>query len=94
MKELIVSSAAVIIQVLQPRLKARPGIFAYETGLKRDWEITALSCFICLTPGTLTLDVSQDKRILYIHAMDIEDAALLSEQIKATFEKAIMEVSR
>ena len=93
-KELFISSIAVVLQIIRPRLDIRPGIFALETELKSDWEITVLSCLICLTPGTLTLDVSRDGRILYIHAMDIEDSELLSKQIKGTFEKAIMEVTR
>ncbi|MBB3113441.1 multicomponent Na+:H+ antiporter subunit E [Paenibacillus phyllosphaerae] len=93
-KELLHSSLVVLKQILQPKLAIQPGIFAYETELKSDWEITLLACLICLTPGTLTLDVSDDNRTLYIHAMDIQDADLLSRQIKCTFEKAIMEVTR
>lgn len=94
MKELFLSGLAVIRQILRPRLNVRPGIFALETRLQSDWEVTLLACLITLTPGTLTLDVSRDGRILYIHAMDIQDAAQLSEQIKGSFEKAIMEVTR
>lgn len=49
---------------------------------------------ICLTPGTLTLDVSKDGKTLYIHAIDIKDAQLLVTQIRGTFERAIREVTR
>ncbi|MFT9370984.1 Na+/H+ antiporter subunit E [Paenibacillus polymyxa] len=94
MRELIVSSFAVIHHILRPKLTIRPGIFAYETALKSDWEVTILSCLICLTPGTLTLEISGEGQMLYIHAMDIQDATLLSEQIRGTFEKAIMEVTQ
>ncbi|SMF82957.1 multisubunit sodium/proton antiporter, MrpE subunit (TC 2.A.63.1) [Paenibacillus uliginis N3/975] len=94
LKELFKSSITVLGQVIRPRLNIRPGIFAYETELKSDWEITVLSCLICLTPGTLTLEVSHDKRTLYIHAMDIEDKGEVVRQIKDTFEKAILEVTR
>lgn len=94
MKELILSSFAVIAHIIRPKLRIRPGIFAYKTELKSDWEVTVLSCLICLTPGTLTMDVSRDGGTLYIHAMDIDDAEELSKQIKGSFEKAIMEVTR
>ncbi|WP_379153614.1 Na+/H+ antiporter subunit E [Paenibacillus sp. sgz5001063] len=94
LRELVLSSFVVIGQILRPRLTIRPGIFAYETALHSDFEVTLLSCLICLTPGTLTLEVSGSGRTLYIHAMDIEDAGQLSLQIKGTFEKAIMEVTR
>ncbi|PZE19649.1 Na+/H+ antiporter subunit E [Paenibacillus xerothermodurans] len=93
-KELFISSFTVMWQIIRPRLAVRPGIFALKTELKSDWEITVLSCLICLTPGTLTLDVSRDGQTLYIHAMDIEDVNELSKQIKDSFERAIMEVTR
>jgi multicomponent Na+:H+ antiporter subunit E len=53
-----------------------------------------LSNLITLTPGTLVVDVSPDNKILYIHAIDIDDAKETIDSIKNTFEKAIMEVSR
>ncbi|GGF70735.1 Na(+)/H(+) antiporter subunit E [Paenibacillus albidus] len=93
-RELVVSSLTVIRHILRPKLTIRPGIFAYETTLVSDWEVTILSCLICLTPGTLTLEVSPEGRTLYIHAMDIEDAEQLREQIRGTFEQAILEVTR
>lgn len=94
LKELLISGFEVVRQLIRPKLAVRPGIFAHSTDLASDWEVTILSCLICLTPGTLTLEVSRDARTLYIHAMDLDDAKLLSEQIKGTFEKAIMEVTR
>ncbi|NMO98211.1 Na+/H+ antiporter subunit E [Paenibacillus lemnae] len=94
LKELFKSSVTVIAQVLRPKLNVTPGIFAYETELESDWEVTILSLLICLTPGTLTLEVSHDKKTLYIHAMDIDDVESVSSQIRGTFERAIMEVTR
>jgi len=92
--ELLKSNIAVIRHVLAPRLRMRPGIFALHTELKSDLEITLLACLITLTPGTLSLEVSEDQQTLYIHAMDIEDAAEAGADIKNSFEKAIMEVTR
>lgn len=93
-RELLLSSFSVLKEVLRPGLKIRPGIIQYDTELKSDFEITLLSCLICLTPGTLTLDVSGDGKTLYIHAMDLQDADELAAQIKGSFERAIMEVTR
>lgn len=93
-KELLLSSVTVLLEVLRPKLRVRPGIFRLETELKTDFELTLLSCLVCLTPGTLTLDVSGDGEALYIHAMNIDEAVDLAAQIKGTFERAIMEVTR
>ncbi|WLR55763.1 Na+/H+ antiporter subunit E [Mesobacillus subterraneus] len=92
--ELVLSNVAVLKAVLRPKLNIKPGIFAFPTELKEDWEITMLANLITLTPGTLVVDVSDDNRILYVHAMDITDADEAIQSIKNTFEKAIMEVSR
>lgn len=93
-KELLLSSFTVAWQTVSPKLSFRPGIFAYNTELETDWEVTLLACLITLTPGTLTLEVSRDKRCLYIHAMDIKDVEEHIEQIRNTFETAILEVRR
>jgi multicomponent Na+:H+ antiporter subunit E len=93
-RELILSNISVLKAVLKPSLDMKPGIFAFETVLTKDWEITILSNLITLTPGTLVVEVSEDNRILYIHAMDIADKVEAVDSIKNTFEKAIMEVSK
>ncbi len=92
-KELIFSNIAVLKVVLRPKLDIRPGIFSFETNLTKEWEITLLSNLITLTPGTLVVKISPDHKTLYVHAMDIDDVDEAIESIRASFEKAIMEVS-
>lgn len=87
------ANLSVLKTVLSPKLKIKPGIFAFRTDLKTDWEITILANMITLTPGTLVIDISDDRSILYIHAMDIEDAEKAIHDIRVSFEKAIQEVS-
>jgi multicomponent Na+:H+ antiporter subunit E len=93
-KELILANISVLKVVLKPKLDFQPGIFALPTELKTDWEITLLANLITLTPGTLVVDVSFDNKVLYIHAIDIADVDESINEIKNSFEKAIMEVSR
>ena len=94
LRELLLSNLAVLKVVLNPKLDIRPGIFALETQLTAEWEVTLLANLITLTPGTLVVDISPDNKTLYIHAMDIEDVDVAAEDIRCSFEKAIMEVSR
>ncbi|MDN8589384.1 Na+/H+ antiporter subunit E [Paenibacillus sp. 11B] len=93
-KELVRASIEVIRQIVKPKLDIRPGIFTYQTQLSSDWEVTLLCLLISLTPGTLPLEISGNQRKLYIHALDIKDQQKMSDDIKNTFEKAIMEVTR
>ncbi|MFD2704101.1 Na+/H+ antiporter subunit E [Salibacterium lacus] len=94
LKELILSAVEVVGQILQPKLKIKPGIFAMDIHLQRNWEVTVLSCLITLTPGTLVVDVSPDNKTLYIHAMHLPDTEAAKQDIRDSFEKAIQEVSR
>ncbi|KGP80520.1 MULTISPECIES: Na+/H+ antiporter subunit E [unclassified Paenibacillus] len=94
LKELVRASIEVIRQIVKPKLDIRPGIFTYQTQLSSDWEVTLLCLLISLTPGSLPLEISGNQRKLYIHALDIKDQQKMSDDIKNTFEKAIMEVTR
>jgi multicomponent Na+:H+ antiporter subunit E len=93
-KELLLSNLDITKLVYARRLDINPGIFTLETELETDWEITLLACLITLTPGTVTVAVSPDKKKLYIHAMDIVDMQDAVHSIKNSFEKHIMEVTR
>jgi multicomponent Na+:H+ antiporter subunit E len=94
LKELVLSNVAIVKIVLKPKLDMNPGIFALQTDLTKDWQITLLSSLITLTPGTLVIDVSEDNKTLFIHAMDIGEVEDEIYSIKNTFERAILEVSR
>ncbi|AOV06997.1 Na+/H+ antiporter subunit E [Sporosarcina ureilytica] len=93
-RELTLSNIDVLRVVLRPKLDIQPRIFALPTELKHDWEITLLSSLITLTPGTVVVHVSDDQKILYVHAIDADDVQDAVDSIKNTFEKAIKEVSR
>ncbi len=93
-KELFMANIQVLFLIVHPKMPIKPAIFALPTVLEKDWEITLLSNLITLTPGTLVIDVSEDSKTLYIHALDYGDADDAINSIKNTFEKAIQEVSR
>lgn len=90
--EIVKSNIEVARIVLNPRRKFRPGIVAVPIDVQSDAGITLLANLITLTPGTVTLDISSDRRTLYIHAMNVEDAEALRESTKEQFEKRVMEL--
>lgn len=89
--QLTLSALRVARIVLQPTLKVRPGIIAYPLDVHTSREITALANLITLTPGTLSLDVSDDCETLYVHAIVIEgeDGAETIQEIKDSLEKYV-----
>ena len=93
-KELIVSNLQVAHDVVTPTHYSRPGTLAIPLNAKTPDEITLLANVISLTPGTLSLDVSEDRKTLYIHAMFIDDPEKLRRAIKEGLEKRLLEVMR
>ncbi|AUC09237.1 MULTISPECIES: Na+/H+ antiporter subunit E [Agrobacterium] len=90
-KELALSAWKVAVMVTRPKLDVQPGIFAYPLTVTTDFEITLLANLITLTPGTLSVDVSPDRKVLYVHAIDCSDIETAKNDIKNGFEKKIME---
>jgi multicomponent Na+:H+ antiporter subunit E len=89
--ELAKSAWRVATLVLRPKMNLKPGIFAYPLTVKSDWEISLLANLITLTPGTLSVDVSEDRSTLYVHAIDCSDVEAARRDIAEGFEKKIME---
>jgi multicomponent Na+:H+ antiporter subunit E len=94
--ELILANLRVAHDVMTPSYYMRPGIIAIPLDARTDLEITLLANLITLTPGTLSLDVSADRRVLYIHVMyiDNDDIEAVRRNIKDGFERRVLEVLR
>lgn len=88
--ELVVANIDVVKQVLAPRLNVRSGILAYPLEVRHDILITLLANMITLTPGTLSVEVSPDRRFLFIHFLDIEDIEAEKQKIKDGFERYLL----
>ena len=90
--ELLKANIDVLKIVLQPKLKNEPGFFVYHTDLKTDWQIVLLSNLITLTPGTVVLGISDDRRKIYIHSIDFSSKEEEVEGIKSSLERVVREV--
>lgn len=91
--DLIKSNVRVAYDVLTPSHHMRPAVIGVPLEAKTDAEITILANLITVTPGTLSLDVSSDRSMLYIHAMYLDDEQELREQIK-DLERRVIELLR
>lgn len=94
LKEMIKSSLRVAWDVITPTHYNRPGIIAIPLRAQTDLEITLLANLISLTPGTLSLDVSPDRKILYIHAMFAENPEAIRRDIRDGLERRLLELMR
>ncbi len=90
--ELIKANIQVAWEVGTPSFHMTPGIVAVPLDVTSDGEITMLANLITLTPGTLSLDVSEDKKVLYVYSMYITNKEDFIRGIKNGFEKRIIEL--
>lgn len=92
--ELVLSSWRVLMIVLQPKIKLEPGIIAVPLSITEDFEITVLANMVTLTPGTLSVDVSEDRKTLFVHCLNVPNPHETVKSIKDGFERQIMEAFR
>lgn len=92
--ELVYANLRLAYEVMTPTHNMRPGIIAVPLDAKTDGEITLLANLIGLTPGTLTLDVSEDRKFLYVHSTYIGDPEAEKKHIKDLLERRLLELLR
>jgi multicomponent Na+:H+ antiporter subunit E len=89
--EILKASLVVARIVIQPKIDIHPGIIAVPVRTTKDVSLTALANTITLTPGTLTIDVSDDRTVLYVHSIDVSDPKALSDSIRDDLEEYVLE---
>ncbi|MFP4370023.1 MAG: Na+/H+ antiporter subunit E [Candidatus Kapaibacterium sp.] len=94
LKELVLANLKIAYDIITPKDRMRPGVIALPLDAESDFEITMLANLITLTPGTLSLDTSDDKKTLYIHAMYLGDPQEFKMEIKNGLERRLLEVTR
>ncbi len=90
--ELAVANLRVAAAVLGPSRLVRPGIVAVPLDVTSEAGIALLANLITLTPGTLSLDVSADRKTLYVHCLAVDDPEENVRSIKNGFERRVLRV--
>jgi multicomponent Na+:H+ antiporter subunit E len=92
--DLVTANLRLARDVVRGKRDLKPAIIAIPLDAESDGEITILASMIALTPGTLTLDVSRDRKTIFIHSMYAADVEAVRHQIKEGLEKKILAVTR
>ncbi len=92
--ELLVSSLKVAWSVVTPLRHSKPGIISVPLDVSSDTELTVLGNLISLTPGSLSVDVSEDRKHLVVHAMFIENPDDFRSELKQGMEHRVREALR
>ncbi len=90
-RELLFSVWDVAKTVINPQRITHSAIVAVPLTVQSDLGITLLANLITLTPGTVSIHLSADRRRLYIHVMNYDPGVI--DSIKSGFERRILKVA-
>lgn len=93
-KEMIAANIRMAYYTVSPLSRLKPGIVAVDIAGMSNMEITVLANLITLTPGTLSLDITEDRGQLIVHCMDVSDPAKIKAEIHEGFQRRLLELMR
>ncbi len=92
LKDIISANFSVALLVLGPLKKLQPGFVAVPLDIKSELGITLLASTVSLTPGTVSAEISEDQKWLYIHALHLENSEELIQEVKSRYEAPLKEI--
>ena len=90
--DIVRSNITVARQVLGPERDIHPGFIWIPLEISNIHGIAVLTSIITLTPGTVSSALSDDRRYLLVHVLNLDDADEVIRQIKTRYEKPLMEI--
>lgn len=92
--ELLLATWEVIRALFRDQSTLHPAIIAYPLEANTDLEIVLLNNLIMLTPGSMGVDLSPDRKVLYVHFLDAPDPEEARNRIRTGLERRLLEVLR
>jgi len=89
---LVKANLIVAWEIITPGFNMKPRIIRYPVAGLTDVEITTLANAITLTPGTLSADIDEDTRTLYIHCMYAQDRETAIAELDELRNRLLREV--
>jgi multicomponent Na+:H+ antiporter subunit E len=90
--QIILANIRLTKDVLSIQHRMRPAVIALPLSVTSDGEILLLSAMINITPGSVALDVSEDRQTMYVHVMHVTTVEEAKHEIKSGFERRILEL--
>lgn len=90
--DIFTANLVVAMRILGRPESLRPAFIELPLDLRSDLAISLLANTICLTPGTVSAQLSPDRRTLLVHALDAPDPEEIIAAIKSRYEAPLKEV--
>lgn len=92
LRDILVANLKVAQLILGKPERLRPAFFSIPLDLENELAISLLANTVSLAPGTLSVELSPDRRTLFVHGMDVPDPAATRAEIKRRYEAPLKEV--
>lgn len=90
--DIVLSNLEVAMRILGRESAIHPGFVWIPLDIRNPHGIATLAGIITMTPGTLSAELSPDRRHLLVHCFHLDDAAATIEQIKRRYEAPLLEI--
>lgn len=90
--DIIIANIEVARLILGPESAIRPRFVWVPLSITNPQGIAVFASMITMTPGTLSVDVSADRRWLLVHAFNVDDEAALVKEVQQRYERPLMEI--
>lgn len=88
--DIVVANITVSRLVLGPLAKLKPGFIKVPLEVTHPFAISALASIVTMTPGTVSSEVSEDRKVLLVHGLHVPDEAAMIAGIKSRYESLVM----
>ncbi|WP_370292212.1 Na+/H+ antiporter subunit E [Thalassolituus sp.] len=90
--DIVVANLDVARRVLLPNRYLKPGWLAYPLRIQEPFPAALLASSISLTPGTVSVEFSEDSQVLYVHVLHLDDEKALIDFIAQRYEQPLKEI--
>ena len=90
--DVVVANLIVAGLILGPRSRLHPCFLEVPLDTRDPYVTTLLASVVTLTPGTVSANLSGDRRTLLVHALSARDGPAAVAQIKRRYEAPLMEI--
>ena len=90
--QIVLANFRMALDVVSIRHRMKPGVIRLPLDVATEDEILLLAAMINITPGSVALGVSDDRRVMYVHVMHMHSPDEARREIKEGFERRVLQL--
>ena len=92
--DIVKANIEIALRILGPESRIHPSYVWVPLDIGSPQGIAVFASIITMTPGTLSCEVSEDRRWLLVHAFHCEDPTAVVAEVKSRYEAPLKEIFR